>query len=336
MISQTTWPMPPPVAAAVGVWSIPLPFPNPLTFAYAYAWEGPDGIVMIDAGWDSDACWQALCNGLERAGRGLADIIGVVATHVHPDHYGLATRMRREAGAWVAIHPAEQRFLVHTQQQRDAAIREMEGWLRRGGAPREEMRRLDADASDLRRQLPTAEPDHDLLDGQVVPGTSGQLVALHTPGHTPGHLCFHDPVRDLLFTGDHLLPRITPNVSLRPRSDENPLQDFLTSIDRLRDFDDVLVLPGHEWPFDQLSRRLDGVAAHHTERLDEMEQAVRAGASTAWQVMRRVMWSRPFDQLEGPAVRSAFGETQSHLRYLADIERLVFVAGSPDRWRAVG
>ncbi len=149
-----------------------------------------------------------------------------------------------------------------------------------------------------------------------VPGLA--LSAVWTPGHTPGHLCFHDETRDLLLTGDHVLPRITPNVSSYDMS-SNPLDDYLDSLGKLRGIQPREVLPAHEYRFTDLDSRLDDLAEHHQERLAET-QAILAGAGpdglTAWQVATGVTWSRAWSELASFQRQAAVGEVLSHLRQL--------------------
>lgn len=324
--------VPSPAAVAPGVWGVGLPFPNPLVFAYGYLWRGPDGVILIDSGWDSDECWHALAQGLDRAAVSWSDVVGVVVTHVHPDHYGLAGRVRDVSGAWIGVHPAERPRIAAGEADRAQLIDDLIAWFAQAGASASEREALVREELDIRANVSMVQPDVDLTDGAAVPCTGGRLQAVHTPGHTPGHLCFRDPTRNLLFTGDHVLPRITPNVSKRPGSDEDPLRDYVSSLANLRACGDPLVLPGHEWTFDRLGTRLDTLMEHHDERLDDIQLAVRDGASTVWEVAQAVQWSRPFARLTGTARRSALGETHSHLHRLVEVGRLRCARGIPDRF----
>jgi glyoxylase-like metal-dependent hydrolase (beta-lactamase superfamily II) len=331
---MTSTTVPEPTSVTTGVWSTALPFPSPLRFAFSYLVQVPDGVVVVDVGWDSPECWDNFVSGLGAAGFGLPDLVGVVVTHVHPDHYGLAERIRAHTSAWIAMHPAERPRIAATEADRVAGVEDMYDWLRLAGAPTAEIDALRAEQDDFLSRISMIQPDHELTDGQAVPDTDGALLAVHTPGHTPGHLCFHDRSRNALFTGDHILPRVTPNVSKRPQSDEDPLALFLSSVIKVRRYADALVLPGHEWTFDRLGDRLDTLLTHHDERLAEIEGVVAAGAGTVWEVAATVRWSRPFDSLMPRARRSAIGETYSHLRRLAVAGRLVELPGTPTHWRA--
>jgi glyoxylase-like metal-dependent hydrolase (beta-lactamase superfamily II) len=326
--------VPPAAAVAVGVWSIPLPFPNPLRYALSYSVRADPGVILVDLGWDSDDAWDALLAGLRQAGAVPRDVVGAIVTHLHPDHFGLARRLRDSTGAWIAVHPAELPHVATDGEARDRYLAQMAGWLRSCGCPESEFAALAADSSEVRSRLASVLPDVHLPDGAEVPGTGGALSVLHTPGHTPGHLCVVDHARRLLFTGDHVLPRVTPNVSWRPDTDPDPLADFASSLERLRPYADQLVLPGHEWPFDQLDERLDVLAKHHDQRLAEVESVVMRGARTTWEVTCAVSWRRPFAALEPRARRSALGETSSHLIRLAALDRVTRGDGEPVTWRA--
>lgn len=328
-----TLPLPEPTEVMDGVWSTALPFPSPLGFAFSYLVRVADGAIAVDIGWDSPKSWDAFLSGLSAAGVGLTDLVGVVVTHVHPDHYGLAKHIRQRTSAWIAMHPAERPKIAESDADRVRAVGDMVAWLQLAGAPDSEVDAFRAEERDFMFRISMVQPDLELVGGQPVPNTDRTLVAVHTPGHTPGHLCFHDRSRDLIFTGDHVLPRITPNVSKRPGSDPDPLAMFRSSITKLRPYGDARALPGHEWAFDGLRDRLDTLLTHHDERLAEIEDVVRVGASTVWEVATNVRWSRPFAGLDARARRSAIGETYSHLWRLTVSGRLHEIPGVPSRWR---
>src|SRR5687768_5705286 len=101
-------PLPPVERVRPGLWSIPVPIPdNPLRYVLVFSFDTDDGPVLVDAGWNTDDAWESLCAGLTQAGTDVADVRGLLVTHIHPDHYGLAGRVREASGAWVALHPAD-------------------------------------------------------------------------------------------------------------------------------------------------------------------------------------------------------------------------------------
>src|SRR6266516_2700366 len=129
-----------------GLWSVPVPIPTgPLRCVLSYVFEVPGGVVLVDPGWNAPEAIAALEAGLGRIGASVGDVRGVLVTHIHPDHYGLASL-------------------------RDASLF-------------------------LRAAVHAARPDVLLEDGDRPEVPGWRLVALHTPGHTPGHLCFHEERR---------------------------------------------------------------------------------------------------------------------------------------------
>ena len=101
--------MPPAEQLDQDLWSLPVPIPaNPLRYVSVYAFGTGEGLVLIDAGWGAEESWLALRAGLESIGAGVADVRGVLVTHMHFNHVGLAGRVRQASGAWIAMHPADQ------------------------------------------------------------------------------------------------------------------------------------------------------------------------------------------------------------------------------------
>ena len=320
-------------AVAPGIWATLMPFPSPLSYSYSYSIQVADGIVVVDLGWDSDAGWSAFEHGLSRAGATMEEIVGVVVTHAHPDHYGLAPRIRENTDVWIATHPLERTLITPTAEARAVRLENMTIWMTASGVPTEHVAALHDEAAEIAAMMVPIEPDIDLADRDIIPGTDGVLQAIHTPGHTAGSMCFFDRERNALMTGDHFLPRVTPNVSKRPESSRAPLADFLSSLDRIGSIGtDPMILPGHEWAFDRRDSRISEIVAHHEVRLDEIEQAVGAGASTTWEVATAVSWSRPFAELEPRNRRQAIGETFAHLHHLVGKGRLRVREGTPTLW----
>ena len=101
--------LPPVEQVRAGLWSIPVPIPNnPLRYVLVYAFElDGGGVALVDAGWNTDEAWGALGDGLTTAGGSISDVRAVLVTHIHPDHYGLAGRVREASGAWIGLHPAD-------------------------------------------------------------------------------------------------------------------------------------------------------------------------------------------------------------------------------------
>ncbi|MGH3408693.1 MAG: MBL fold metallo-hydrolase, partial [Streptosporangiaceae bacterium] len=193
----------------------------------------------------------------------------------------------------------------------------MTSYMRLSGAPPGHLAELSARQPAGGPGRGMARADRTLTHGDLIDVPGLTVRAIWTPGHSPGHLCFHLESRGLLLTGDHVLPRITPNISVYDLT-SSPLDDYLDSLAALRGIEPGEVLPAHEYRFTDLDARLDSLAEHHQERLDEVSQALSAvpDGLSAWQVARRVSWSRPWDQLGPFQHQAALGEVSAHLRHL--------------------
>src|ERR1700761_2323497 len=114
------------------LWSIPVPIPNnPLRYVSSYVFASDGGLVLIDVGWNAEESWLALVAGLESIGASPRDVRGMLVTHMHFDHFGLAGRMREESGAWIAMHPADIAIIadMRGRDPQDAVDSEA-AWLR--------------------------------------------------------------------------------------------------------------------------------------------------------------------------------------------------------------
>src|ERR1700676_4641013 len=114
-------------------------------------------------------------------------------------------------------------------------------------------------------------PDMRVEAGETIHLPGWSLRTIWTPGHSPGHVCFYSEDRKLLISGDHVLPRITPNISVHTQQPSNPLGDYLESLLKLQNLSTDEVLPAHEYRFSDLKGRLEEIIAHHADRLEEIE-----------------------------------------------------------------
>jgi glyoxylase-like metal-dependent hydrolase (beta-lactamase superfamily II) len=301
-----------------GMFQLKVPIPNnPIGYVLPYAFQVPGGIAIIDPGWDADESVDSLKEQLAEIGASFTDLKQIIVTHVHPDHYGMAHRLKEVSGAPISVHEDD------INQPRWGAGVDTDAWFTQHGMPAD-VPRLDPNRANWqRRMMELTKPDHLMKDEEVLKLGAYDLRVMWTPGHSPGHACFYMESQELLLSGDHVLPTISPNVGLWPGSDEDPLGVYIQSLNKLRGLAVKRVLPAHEYSFDDLNGRLDELQEHHEARLQEVLASMDAGATTAWEIARGVMWSiGHFDNFDYPTRRAAVSETLSHLRHLEREKRI--------------
>ena len=329
-------PLPPVERLRPGLWSVPVPIPsNSLRYVFVYVFETDAGPYIVDTGWNTDEAWAALCDGLQQVGTDVKDVQGALVTHIHPDHYGLAGRVREASGAWVALHPADA-ALIHERYEEPGNLLDRVGaMLRRVGAPEEEVNSLVNASMPVRPFVDAVMPDV-LLEDNDKPEVKGwDLSAIWTPGHSPGHLCFWEANNRLMLSGDHVLPRITPNIPYHPQAGADPLGDYLKSLAKLESYEENEVLPAHEHRFVGLNSRLRELQEHHERRFAEVIAAIKNGVDTAWDMAEHMTWSRPWNRIDGFMRRAAVGEAMAHLRALEMRGVIREIDGTPARWEVV-
>lgn len=287
------------------LWSVALPtgFPPPhVAYTLSYLIRDAHGDVhLIDTCADTEQAWQVLTGALAAIGSTVDRVASVTVTHLHLDHLGMAGRLRAASGAPVALGRVDQESLDATAAPRDRA----EEW----GVPPE--RRAELAAGPL--PLSGFRADRMLDDGQQLPIPGHEVVVVHTPGHTSGHLALSLPQQGALITGDHLLPEIFPGIGLDDRDDRNPIGDYLASLTRMLQFADAEALPAHGYRFERIAERVAETAAHHRRRTAEVAaaRAARPGASV-WELASQLSWTLGWHGLRDGNLRSALRQTAWH------------------------
>lgn len=316
---------------APGVRRIPLPLPIPaLKIVNVYLVEGERSWSLVDSGIHTDEAERALRDALAAEGLALGDLRRAFVTHLHPDHLGMAGTLET-AGVEVLMHAPEITSARYLWSRDYEALDRVYAWFGRHGMPPDVDRGMrDAWIAMGERVDPFTLVPVD--DGAQVDLGGRKARVRWTPGHTDHHAVLVDERDAVLFSGDHVLPRITSNVGLYPYTRDDPLGDFLGALRRVRDLPVTRVLPAHGEPFDDLAGRVDEILAHHDARLDAVLAALGSRERDAYAVARDLF----------PVLRSAheerfaLAETLAHLRYLERRGRAREIDGAPARWAVVG
>lgn len=297
------------------IWRIPVPLPgNPLKELNAYLLLGGERELLIDTGFRLEACREALWAGLAEHGLKPGEV-EILLTHLHSDHSGLAPEAAGERSIYISKTDRPSLSDAACRQERRA---ESDRRYYAEGFPPELLAGVEQN-NPARSMAPLAAGNYaDLEDGQTLEAGGCKLICLSMPGHTPGQMCFLEEREGILFTGDHVLFDITPNITAWAGM-EDALGTYLESLKRIRPVEHRLALPGHRKGGD-LKKRVDELLDHHRCRLEEALRVVEEhpGAG-AYELAGHMTWRIRANSWEDFPVAQkwfAVGECMSHLDYL--------------------
>lgn len=311
---------PPVQEVGPGIFAIPVPVRGPIRFVYSYLIVRGDASVLIDPGDGEPAGIEALLAAFRELEFGVESLAGIVVTHFHYDHWEGADRLAALAGAWIGLSEAEWSWITSLDAEETSAGG-MLSWYTEMGVPVESARQLAAtvDYGDTRAYRA---PDRLFRDGERLPIPGEKFEIVMTPGHTPGHFSVYDRQNHLLFSGDHVLPRITPHLAYNRFGHEDPIGQYLASLQVLRRLGEPVVLPAHEYRFRGLAARLGELEADVEERRLEVQRSRQSDQqATVWDVARHLTWSREWETFSPHHQRMALDETAAHVAHLRLAER---------------
>jgi len=307
-----------------GIYQLKVPLPGDLRDTNVYLISGSEGWLMVDTGWESPEALSALRSELAQGGIELEDISSIIITHFHPDHIGLAKAIQEESGAKVFLHREEARY-VQGKFVLSEILERTSKWVKVL-----ELSKVDGFTPSEFSFPSLPEIDVVLQGGEEIVWGDLHLRVIWTPGHSPGHICLYESQKGLLFSGDHILPTITPNVSLNPLSGDNPLKDYIDSLKLLRELKMELALPAHEYTFTRVEKRIDELFCHHEERKREIMRVLFRGEKTPCEVASRISWlwdgkTISYGDLTSMDKMMALGETMAYLEFLRNEERVEMI-----------
>lgn len=312
-LGENTW------QVAEGVYGIRVPVPFPIAFVNVFLVRHGDKGLLIDGGIRTEACARVVAQAFRDMGFDVRSLEAIVVTHIHPDHYGMANRLRRESGAPLYMHPLEDMLVQSRYDTVEELLEHTRQWLCENGVPEADVEEIQKASLGVLEFVEPARPDAFLRGGETVSLAGAEFEVYWTPGHSPGHIVLFDRARGHLFAGDHILERITPNISCHPQSRPDPLGDYVASLEALRDLPVQLVLPGHGRPFTSFRERVEEILRHQRERSQAVLSALGGRTVTAYDVVPDIWTGR---SLTAHDKRLAMGEVLAHLVYLERLGRV--------------
>jgi glyoxylase-like metal-dependent hydrolase (beta-lactamase superfamily II) len=278
------------VEVAEGVYRLALPLGiHGVPTVSAYLLRGADGDTLVDcgiaAGVDEEGDpgpdgTAAVTAALTAAGSRLERLQRLVVTHAHIDHFGLAGEVVRRSGGELWMHRRTDLDIAKYDDPEEAVDRRTL-MLADHGLFGEELTETSEGLRDWLPVMPSIGRPSRLLDGGESFSVGGRTwEVVHTPGHSPGHVCLWNAAERLLCSGDHLLQVVSPPVTFERGFEPDPLGSYLDSLDRVRELGPEMVLPGHGTPFRDGARRAEAIAAGKRRRLAQVRELVESRSRT--------------------------------------------------------
>ncbi|HEX5193520.1 MAG TPA: MBL fold metallo-hydrolase [Solirubrobacteraceae bacterium] len=315
-----------------GLWRLRLPLPWPgIPHCNAWAIASDGGFVLIDTGMYDDGSMAQLERALHQVKLDLADASLLAITHAHSDHWGQAAPIVERAGCEMWMHPNHGAQFANLADPDRALTRRMEV-ARHSGVPDGALTEYVKRAKDMPSGIAAAlEPSRSLVDGVTIDTDLGRWDVIETPGHTPSHVCFYQPERRLLISGDHLLGRIT--LYFDYGQSEDPVGEYLASLSKVQAVRARLALSGHGKPFLDVPGHIDGTRRLVQDNIDRATAAVTSEPRTAMTIALDMF--REQRGMRHPAW--LLSQTLCYLRHLEHGGRAQReIDGELQFWRATG
>jgi glyoxylase-like metal-dependent hydrolase (beta-lactamase superfamily II) len=297
-----------------GVHHIPLELPwSTPGNVNVYLLEENDGFVMIDCGVDGSEYLKLLEMHLNQLGITFNDIKLLVGTHMHIDHIGLSQRLR-EFDIPFALY---KNSIDYLDEYNDWSIRfkDLIRMAKNEYTPASFIDDLKSISTPLYAGR-LEKPDILLSEGRVK-SIRRNLNVVFTPGHDYSEISLYDEKTKIVFSGDHILPRITPFIPVQ-NENSNLLKEFLDSLDKVDHLDHEIIAPGHGNIISNPHKRIEQMKLHHQRRSERILGFLKNEDLTGWEITNK-LFPRDLDSLN---LRLAFQETLAHLHLLRSQKRV--------------
>lgn len=297
-----------------GIWRLRLPLPwSGIPHCNAWILDRPDGDghIMVDCGLHTETSEQLLRDALGQIGKRLEDTKLLVCTHAHIDHYGDAATVVEASGCELWMHPNHEHG-TGSLSDPERVLEQRVAIARESGVAEELLQYYrDASKKPTRDVAGLVQPDRDLVEGVEVESAAGSWRVVETPGHAPSHVSLYQPQRRILLAGDHILGRVALYYDYGWA--EDPVADYLASLDRVGELGARLCLPGHGKSFTDVGGHVEAHRETALGRLDRVEDVVRAkGPATAIELIPEIYGM----QLSKDNAGWLISETMCYLRHL--------------------
>ncbi|MAE32837.1 MAG: hypothetical protein CL493_00740 [Actinobacteria bacterium] len=303
-----------------GITHIPLELPwSSPGFVNVYFIEDSNGLIMIDCGVDGNEYLKLLESKMDSFGITFEDIKLLIGTHMHSDHIGLSTTIR-EKNIPFALYKNSVDFI---EGYNDWSIRfkQLKEYARNEGAPKSFLD--DLDQIETPKYAGKLSNPEILLDEGKLKEVNRNIEVIFTPGHDRTEISILDNPSKILFSGDHILPKITPFIPLEDAEDDM-LQKYTSSLDKVYNLEQKLIAPGHGSLIEKPYLRIEQMKLHHKRRSEKIIKLIGNSQLSGWEIVS-LLFPRKLDALN---LRLAFQETMAHLKYLENNKKIIHIVNS--------
>lgn len=301
------------------LYNLEIPLPDtPLKALNSYLIKGEGRNLLIDTGFNHKICLDAMHLGLSELGVDLRDT-DIFITHYHSDHAGLVPTLAIDSSTVYCSKEDSIKLLGEMSDTHGDRGEVYRSFLEKHGFPSTQFD-LAMENNPGFKYLSRSSLKHTTLkDGDTLCAGSYRFRCILTPGHTKGHMCLYEPEKKLLVAGDHILGKISPNISLSSEN-ENPLKEYLLSLEKVAALDIDLGLPGHRNIITNCRERILELKDHCLRRSDEVFAILGKGSKTGYQVAAEVEWDLNGSWEFFPDTQKMFAswEALAHLIYLEE------------------
>lgn len=296
-----------------------LPLPNnPLKYLNLYIvhGRGKTKSMIVDTGFNREDTKAEILSVMQELKLDFTDTF-LYLTHLHSDHVGLAGFFH-DKGMDVYISKIDGDLVNASLEEEDPVWQRTKKRAIQQGLAEDQLDLSDHPGFKFR-------PNYRLDFKEAIPGEELQVgeytfEIMDFKGHTPGITGLYEKKHKLLFCGDHILGKITPNITYWGENFPDSLGEYLKSLDRCYDLDVDHLFSSHRHLVDDHRERIRELRNHHKERINEARETLRkTGEATVRDVTKAMHWdirAKSWDDFPKSQKWFAAGEAHAHLEYL--------------------
>lgn len=315
-----------------GVYQFKIDVPFDVKFVCIYLLKVDGKNVLFDAGFNTGNWSRLFFSLLEEINLSIKDIDYCFISHEHLDHIGLIKRFKKKNPDIKILMGDITHELVKWEADPEKltevenAAKDIAKMLMKFGMSEKQGNAIVKFATFWPKLRVYQKPDVLLQDNDEVSIGTNKLKAIWTPGHSLGHICVFDRSNKFLFSGDHILSKITPHVgnflikpSLREKYNNlgNILDHYLKSLDRIDKLNPRIIFPAHQEIIHNPHERILEIKEHHKNRLKEISTMIKDKPMTPLKIA-----NIHFGELDQLNTFLAISEIITHLIYLEHQERV--------------